>query len=40
MVAEELNVKQVIFAESTEAFGRWHAKPNFKVARSYASARA
>ena len=31
VVADELNVKRVIFAESTEAFGRWHAKPNFRV---------
>ena len=31
VVADELNVKRVIFAESTEGFGRWHAKPNFKV---------
>ena len=31
VVADELNVKQVIFAESTEEFGRWHAKPNFKI---------
>jgi isoleucyl-tRNA synthetase len=31
LVAEELNVKEVLFAESAERFGRWHAKPNFKV---------
>ena len=31
LVAEELNVKEVAFAESTEQFGRWRAKPNFKV---------
>ncbi|MGZ4133396.1 MAG: DUF5915 domain-containing protein, partial [Actinomycetota bacterium] len=31
VVAEELNVKEVRFAESAEAFGRWRAKPNFKV---------
>jgi isoleucyl-tRNA synthetase len=31
VVADELNVKRVVFAESTEEFGRWHAKPNFKV---------
>jgi isoleucyl-tRNA synthetase len=30
-VAEELNVKEVAFAESAEAFGRWRAKPNFKA---------
>jgi isoleucyl-tRNA synthetase len=31
IVAEELNVKTVVFAESVEAFGRWRAKPDFKV---------
>jgi isoleucyl-tRNA synthetase len=31
LVADELNVKRVLFTESTEEFGRWHAKPNFKV---------
>ena len=31
LVAEELNVKQVLFAESAEQLGRWRAKPNFKV---------
>jgi len=31
VVADELNVKEVRFAESAEEFGRWHAKPNFKV---------
>jgi isoleucyl-tRNA synthetase len=31
LVAEELNVKQVRFAESADGFGRWHAKPNYKV---------
>jgi isoleucyl-tRNA synthetase len=31
LVAEELNVRRVAFAESAEAFGRWRAKPNFKV---------
>ncbi|MGE5226246.1 MAG: isoleucine--tRNA ligase, partial [Planctomycetaceae bacterium] len=31
VVAEELNVKEVRFAASTESFGRWRAKPNFKV---------
>ncbi len=31
LVAEELNVKRVRFAETDETFGRWRAKPNFKV---------
>jgi len=31
LVAEELNVKAVVFAESAERFGRWRAKPNFKA---------
>jgi isoleucyl-tRNA synthetase len=31
VVAEELNVKTVRFAESADAFGRWRAKPDFKV---------
>nr|MDP9327866.1 class I tRNA ligase family protein [Actinomycetota bacterium] len=31
LVAEELNVKTVAFAESADRFGRWHAKPNFKA---------
>ena len=31
IVAEELNVKTLRVAESTEAFGRWRARPNFKV---------
>jgi isoleucyl-tRNA synthetase len=30
-VAEELNVKRVVFADSAERFGRWRAKPNFKA---------
>jgi isoleucyl-tRNA synthetase len=30
LVAEELNVKAVAFAESTERFGRWRARPNFR----------
>jgi isoleucyl-tRNA synthetase len=30
-VAEELNVKEVRFADSAEAFGGWVAKPDFKV---------
>ena len=29
VVAEELNVRQVVFAESTEELGTWRAKPNF-----------
>ena len=24
-------MKRVVFAESDRSFGRWHAKPNFKV---------
>jgi isoleucyl-tRNA synthetase len=31
IVADELNVGAVVFAESVEAFGRWRAKPDFKV---------
>ncbi len=31
LVAEELNVKRVIIADSAEHLGRWRAKPNFKV---------
>jgi isoleucyl-tRNA synthetase len=31
LVAEELNVKQVVFAETAEALGRWRAKPNYRV---------
>jgi len=31
LVAEELNVKRVVFAESAEQLGRWRAKPNFKT---------
>ena len=31
IVAEELNVREVVFAESVAGFGRWHAKPNFKA---------
>jgi isoleucyl-tRNA synthetase len=31
LVADELNVKAVVFAESADRFGRWRAKPNFKV---------
>ncbi len=31
LVAEELNVKRVRIAGADEAFGRWRAKPNFKV---------
>jgi isoleucyl-tRNA synthetase len=31
MVAEELNVKRVDLAGSAESFGRWRARPDFKV---------
>ena len=31
IVAEELNVKTIVFAESAATFGRWRAKPDFKV---------
>jgi isoleucyl-tRNA synthetase len=31
VIAEELNVKRVVFAESAETLGRWRAKPNFKA---------
>jgi isoleucyl-tRNA synthetase len=31
IVGEELNVKDVAFAESAEQLGRWRAKPNFKT---------
>jgi isoleucyl-tRNA synthetase len=31
LVAEELNVRAVSFAESAEQLGRWRAKPDFKV---------
>jgi isoleucyl-tRNA synthetase len=31
LVAEELNVKRVRIAEASERFGRWRAKPNYKV---------
>ena len=31
LVAEELNVKDVQFAESVQRFGRWRAKPNFRA---------
>ena len=31
LVGEELNVKNVAFAESAEQLGRWRAKPNYKV---------
>jgi isoleucyl-tRNA synthetase len=30
VVADELNVHRVVFAESAESFGRWHAKPSFR----------
>ncbi|MGZ5296033.1 MAG: isoleucine--tRNA ligase [Actinomycetota bacterium] len=31
LVADELNVKEIVFAESDLSFGRWRAKPNYKV---------
>jgi isoleucyl-tRNA synthetase len=31
LVADELNVKRVVFAESEASFGRWRAKPNYQV---------
>jgi isoleucyl-tRNA synthetase len=31
LVAEELNVKRVVFAETAEQLGGWRAKPNFKA---------
>lgn len=31
LIAEELNVKRVAFAESALAVGRWRAKPNYRV---------
>ncbi|HSD49619.1 MAG TPA: isoleucine--tRNA ligase [Actinomycetota bacterium] len=31
LVAEELNVREVVFAETAEAFARWRAKPNFRT---------
>ncbi|MGH2650578.1 MAG: class I tRNA ligase family protein, partial [Actinomycetota bacterium] len=31
LVAQELNVKGVVFAESAEQLGRWRAKPNFRT---------
>ena len=31
LVAEELNVRQVVFAESAEGFARWRAKPSFRA---------
>lgn len=31
VIAEELNVKEVVFADSTAQFGAWSAKPNFKT---------
>ena len=31
LIADELNVKQVVLAESDASFGRWRAKPNYKV---------
>ena len=31
LIAEELNVKEVVLAGSADAFGRWRAKPNFRT---------
>ncbi|MDP9298859.1 MAG: isoleucine--tRNA ligase [Actinomycetota bacterium] len=31
LVADELNVKRVVFAESTAGLGRWRAKPNYRT---------
>jgi len=31
LIADELNVKRVVFAETAEQLGRWRAKPDFKV---------
>ncbi len=31
IIAEELNVKRVVFSETTDELGRWRARPNFKV---------
>ena len=31
LVKDELNVKEISFAESTEEIGRWRAKPNFRA---------
>ncbi len=31
LVADELNIKRVVFAESAASFGRWRAKPDFQV---------
>jgi isoleucyl-tRNA synthetase len=31
LVAEELNVKEIVFAESAGEFGRWHAKPDYRI---------
>jgi isoleucyl-tRNA synthetase len=31
LVAEELNVKRVVFAESAERLGRWRAKPSYRA---------
>ena len=31
LIADELNVKRIVFAESDSSFGRWRAKPNYKV---------
>jgi len=31
LVADELNVRQVVFAESAEGFARWRARPDFRT---------
>ncbi len=30
-MADELNVKRIVFAETTKELGRWHAKPDFRA---------
>src|SRR5207247_5133339 len=31
LVAEEINVKEIVFAETAGEFGRWHAKPDYRI---------
>jgi isoleucyl-tRNA synthetase len=31
LVADELNVKEIVFAGSAGDFGRWHAKPDYRI---------
>ncbi|HEY6568407.1 MAG TPA: isoleucine--tRNA ligase [Actinomycetota bacterium] len=31
IVADELNVKRIVFAETTHEMGRWHAKPDYRT---------